>query len=112
MTYIYLVGAILYAVLILAVIVMFKLLKKKNKNIKELESENQRLADTIECLYKYSEEISKIRKDKEDALQEITQAESTEDILNIIAGLVSNNNDRLRNNQKKTGNATTDATKG
>ena len=99
MHYIYIVGAILYAVLILAVIVMFKLLQKKSKNIKDLENENQRLADTIDCLYKYSEQISKIKKDKEDVIHEINQAESTEDILAIIAGLVSDNNKRVPNNQ-------------
>ena len=98
MKYIYLAGVILYAVLILAIIIMIKQLRKKNKNIKELETENQHLAGTVESLYKYSEDISKIKKEKENVLQEVNQAESTEDIYNIIAGLVSNNNVRVRNN--------------
>ena len=93
---IYLILALIIVVLIAAVFVMVVILKDSNEKINELKNDNKVLNDNVMCLVKYSDLINKIRKEKEEVNNELLQAKDAEEINDIISGILSNNNNRVR----------------
>ena len=80
-------GAIVY--------VLCKRLKALNAELKDAKAEIQKQRDNLSYLVKHSEEIAKIRKEEKSVDKAIEEAESNEELFNIINGLISGNNDRV-----------------
>ena len=90
---------IICAILIVTIIILIQVLKNKNKKYKELEKKNKTLSDYIEALYKYSEGISRIKKERTDINEKIKNAGSPEEIIGIIVGIIDDNNKLVQDNK-------------
>ena len=92
----WLVSFALFVILAFAVYAAIKNLLKKDQEIKRLEAELDGQKKVNQELLQYTKEIAKINSDKEEVAQQIQEAENEEELLAIIAGLVRDNNDRVR----------------
>lgn len=86
----------LLVTLVFVAYVAIKGLKKANAEVKRLTAELDGQKKICQELLQYTKEIAKIDSDKEDVAQQIQEAKNDEEVLAIIAGLVSTNNDRVR----------------
>jgi predicted nucleic acid-binding Zn-ribbon protein len=77
------------------VYVMAKRLKALNAELKDAKAEIQKQRDNLSYLVKHSEEIAKIRKEEKSVDKAIEEAESNEELFNIINDIISGNNDRV-----------------
>lgn len=77
---------------------LYKLTKEKNKELKKT-IEKQR--ENITSLVSYTENLSKIKDEKNSLDKKIQKAESDEEIYNIINSFVRDNNGRVQNSAKK-----------
>ena len=93
---IYLIIGGIIAILIIVILALIIALQSKIKRIKELKNDNKVLNENVLSLVKYSDLIAKIRNEKEELNNEILQAETTEEIMDIINRIISNNNNRVR----------------
>lgn len=92
---IYLIIGGIIAILIIVILSLIIALQSKTKRIKELKNDNQVLNENVLSLVKYSDLIAKMRNEKEELNNEILQAETTEEIMDIINRIISNNNNRV-----------------
>lgn len=76
------------------------------RDIKSLEKENAETKNrlesarvNIEQLSKYIDDLLKIKSDEKSVSQKIKEAESDEEVFNIIADIVGANNNRVQNNE-------------
>ncbi len=92
----WLVCVALLLTLVSVVYVAIKTSKAQKKEIKTLTArlENQKVI--AENLVKHSEELSKIKGDKEEVAQKISEAKTDEEVNEIINNLVRDNNNRVR----------------
>lgn len=90
----------LFLMLVFAVYVVIETYRKKNQEIKRLQAELEAQEKISQELQQYIKEIAKINSDKEDVAQQIQEAKNDEEVLAIIAGLVSTNNNRVRDKAK------------
>lgn len=90
----------LFLMLVFAVYVVIETYQKKNQEIKRLQAELEAQEEISQELQQYIKEIAKINSDKEDVAQQIQEAKNDEEVLAIIAGLVSTNNNRVRDKAK------------
>lgn len=90
----------LFLMLVFAVYVVIETYQKKNQEIKRLQTELRAQEEISQELQQYIKEIAKINSDKEDVAQQIQEAKNDEEVLAIIAGLVSTNNNRVRDKAK------------
>lgn len=86
----------LFAMLIGVVYIAVKSRRKDKQEIKRLEGELEGQKKISQELLQYTKEVAKINSDKEEVAQQIQEAENEEELLAIIAGLVRDNNDRVR----------------
>ena len=86
----------LFLILAFAIYAAIKTLQKNRAEIKRLTAELEAQEKISQELQQYIKEIAKINSDKEDVAQQIQEAKNDEEVLAIIAGLVSTNNDRVR----------------
>lgn len=94
--------------LIIALLVAIAIIVVVSKMCRNFQTENSQLKIELEQQKKvskelcvYAEEIAKINGDKDNTAERIREAKDDEEVLNIIAGLVHTNNDRVRNKTKK-----------
>ena len=92
---IYLIISGIIAILIIVILSLIIALQSKTKRIKELKNDNKVLNENVLSLVKYSDLIAKMRNEKEELNNEILQAETTEEIMDIINRIISNNNNRV-----------------
>ena len=92
----WLVCFVLLVTLAFVAYVAIKGLKKANAEVKRLTAALESQKKINQELLQYTKEIAKIDSDKEDVAQQIQAAENDEELMAIIAGLVRNNNDRVR----------------
>ena len=92
---IYLIIGGVIAILIIVILSLIIALQSKTKRIKELKNDNKVLNENVLSLVKYSDLIAKMRNEKEELNNEILQAETTEEIMDIINRIISNNNNRV-----------------
>lgn len=92
---IYLIIGGIIAILIIVILSLIIALQAKTKRIKELKNDNKVLNENVLSLVKYSNLIAKMRNEKEELNNEILQAETTEEIMDIINRIISNNNNRV-----------------
>lgn len=93
---IYLIIGGIIAILIIVILSLIIALQSKTKRIKELKSDNKVLNENVLSLVKYSDLIAKMRNEKEELNNEILHAENTDEIMDIINRIISNNNNRVR----------------
>lgn len=93
---IYLIIGGIIAILIIVILSLIIALQSKTKRIKELKNDNKVLNANVLSLVRYSDLIAKMRNEKEELNNEILQAETTEEIMDIINRIISNNNNRVR----------------
>lgn len=93
---IYLIIGGIIAILIIVILSLIIVLQTKTKRIKELKNDNKVLNENVLSLVKYSDLIAKMRNEKEELNNEILQAETTEETMDIINRIISNNNNRVR----------------
>ena len=79
--------------------VLIKNIKSKKKEIQNLNSRLESAKINIEQLSKYIDEVLKIKSDEKSISQKIKEAESDEEVYNIIANIVADNNNRVQNNE-------------
>lgn len=65
---------------------------KKNKKLQQIINEQK---ENMKFLIKHAEELKKIEKEENITNEQIEEAETDEEILNIIDAIVSHNNDKL-----------------
>lgn len=93
---IYLIIGGIIAILIIVILSLIIALQSKTKRIKELKNDNKVLNANVLSLVRYSDLIAKMRNEKEELNNEISQAENTDEIMDIINRIISNNNNRVR----------------
>lgn len=93
---IYLIICGIIAILTIVILSLIIALQSKTKRIKELKNDNKVLNENVLSLVRYSDLIAKMRNEKEELNNEILQAETTEEIMDIINRIISNNNNRVR----------------
>lgn len=94
---VYTIIGIIFISLVIAVIIMAFLLQKNARQILSLQKENKQLQYNVEYIYRYSETIAKIKREMGDINDEIKQAETTDEIIDILNRVISSNNDKLSN---------------
>ena len=82
-------GAVVY--------VLYKNNKAKKKELAETQARLESARANIEQLSKYIDKVLKIKSDEKTISQKIKEAQSDEEVFNIIAGIVSTNNQRMQN---------------
>lgn len=93
---IYLIVSGIIAVLVIVILSLIIALQSKTKRIKELKNDTKVLNANVLSLVRYSDLIAKMRNEKEELNNEILQAENTDEIMDIINRIISNNNNRVR----------------
>lgn len=71
---------------------------KDRKQIKKLEAEIEKYKESV---LKYLTELALIKKDGAEIEQKIEGAESDEEIIDILGGIISRNNNRVPDNKTK-----------
>lgn len=74
---------------------------KNKKEIQNLTVNLERQEKLVTSLMKHLEEITQIKNDEKEISQKINGAESDEEVENIIADIISRNNQRVQNNKTK-----------
>ena len=81
------------------VYVLIKEIKSKKKEIQNLNTRLESARVNIEQLSEYIDKLLKIKSDEKSVSQKIKEAESDEEVFNIIADIVGANNNRVQNNE-------------
>ena len=91
---------VLFAIIVTMGAIIYALIKQNRSNKKEIENLNSRLESAkinIEQLSKYIDDILKIKSDEKSISQKIKEAESDEEVYNIIADIIADNNNIVQN---------------
>ena len=93
---------VLFAVIVTMGAVIYVLFKQNRANKKQIADGQARLESAranIEELLNYFKGLEKITKDEKEIAKRIKEAESDEEVYNIIADIVGTNNQRVQNNE-------------
>lgn len=93
--YFYLALAAVIALLVAAVFVLAKTVRKKNREIKELSESVKRQNRSIGFLLKHSSELAEINRRKDELIKKIQESKSDEEVADIVSGIIELNNGRL-----------------
>ena len=91
---------VLVAIIITMGAVIYVLIKRLNVNKNKIENLECKLScakENISQLSAYIDKINKIKADEKSVSQQIQEAKSDEEVFNIIANIVSDNNSRVQN---------------
>lgn len=83
-------GAVVY--------VLAKRIKEVKKEKSDLQNRLESARVNVEQLSKYIDKVLKIKSDEKSISQKIKEAESDEEVYNIIADIIADNNNRVQNN--------------
>lgn len=83
-------GAVVY--------VLSKSLKAKKKEIADAQARLNSARANVEQLSKYIDKLMKIKADEKSVSQKIKDAKNDEEVFNIIADIIADNNNRVQNN--------------
>ena len=78
---------------------LFQAIKQKKKELAESQARLESARINIEQLSEYIDRLLKIKADEKSVSQKIKEAESDEEVFNIIADIVGANNNRVQNNE-------------
>ena len=84
-------GAVVY--------VLAKRIKEIKKEKADLQNRLESARVNVEQLSKYIDKVLKIKSDEKSISQKIKEAESDEEVYNIIADIIADNNNRVQNNE-------------
>lgn len=79
--------------------VLAKTIKAKKKELADMQSRLESARVNIEQLSKYIDKLMKIKSDEKSISQKIKDAKNDEEVFNIIADIISDNNNRVQNNE-------------
>ena len=82
-------GAVVYG--------LYKNNKAKKKELAETQAKLESARANVEQLSKYIDKVLKIKTDEKSISQKIKEAQSDEEVFNIIADIVGTNNQRMQN---------------
>lgn len=77
--------------------VLIKDLKQKKKELAEAQARLESARVNIEQLSKYIDKLMNIKADEKSVSEKIKEAESDEEVYNIISDIVNSNNQRVQN---------------
>ena len=77
--------------------VLVKSTRSKKKEIANLNSRLESAKINIEQLSKYIDKLQKIKSEEKSISNKIKEAKTDEEVFNIIADIVADNNDRVQN---------------
>ena len=77
---------------------LFQIIKNYKKSLAQAQSRIESARINIEQLSKYIDKILKIKSDEKSVSKKIKEAESDEEVYNIIADIIADNNNRVQNN--------------
>ena len=89
----------LVIVLCLVVYILSKNLKAKKKELSETQARLESARVNIEQLSEYIDKLMKIKSDEKSISQKIKDAKNDEEVFNIIADIIADNNNRVQNNE-------------
>lgn len=92
---------IVITVLVFILIAVVKIALKERKEKLAYKSEAERKTNTIDYLYKHFEEVEKIKAEENKTEQELKDAKTDEEVLDIVRAVANRNNDKLRDKTKK-----------
>ena len=82
-------GAIIY--------ILFKDKKAKKKEIEQLKDKLESANENLYAMKNYIEKILAIKTDTQTYVEKIKEAKTDEEVLNILADIISANNNRVQN---------------
>ena len=91
---------IIILVLILTLFGVVNSAVKSKKKVKDLENAIEDKDKTLNRLYQNAEDVAEINAEKDKKQEELSNAESEEEVADIIRAVASANNDRVRNKTK------------
>lgn len=91
---------IIILVLILTLIGVINAAIKSKQKTKDLEGVLELKNKTIDYLYQNAKDVAKINAEKDKKQEELSNAESDEEVADIVRAVASANNDRVRNKTK------------
>ena len=97
----YLIMGLIILVLLVLVIIFIKCLISSSKKNKELKKKLQARNENIKQLLTHSEQLVTINQNKTDVYKQLAEAKSDEEINQIIANLISFNNNKLQKHTTK-----------
>ena len=77
--------------------VLFKDKKAKKKEIEQLKDKLESANKNLYAMKKYIEKILAIKTDTQTNVEKIKEAKTDEEVLNILADIISANNNRVQN---------------
>ena len=77
--------------------VLFKDKKSKKKEIEQLKNKLESANDNLCAMKDYIEKILAIKRDTQTTVEKIKEAKTDEEVINILADIISDNNDRVQN---------------
>lgn len=92
----YLIMGLIILVLLGLVIIFIKCLISSSMKNKELKKQLQARNENIKQLLTHSEKLVTINQEKTDVYKQLAEAKSDEEINQIIANLISSNNNKLQ----------------
>ena len=78
---------------------LIKIICRLNKEKKELTANLETMSENLKYMYEHAEKISDIKKDRNRINGGINDAETDEEIIDVINSIVAVNNSRMRNNK-------------
>lgn len=91
---------IMSAIIVTMIGIIYILLKDKKAKKKEIDQLKNQLESANENLYamrNYIEKILAIKRDSQTTVEKIKEAKTDEEVLNILADIISANNNRVQN---------------
>ena len=87
---------LIIAILVMILIAVVKVALDERKKKNAYKSEAERKTNTINYLYQHAEELEKIKAEENKTEQELKNAETDEEVLDVIGNIVNTNNSRVR----------------
>ncbi len=82
-----------------AIFFLIKIICRLNKEKKELTEDLETMSENLKYMYEHAEKISDIKKDRNRINGGINDAETDEEIIDVINSIVTVNNSRVRNDK-------------
>ena len=93
-----LISILIIAILGFAIYLLIKKIQKQKNEIQCYKNKIDCLSNNIKELSKYIDKIKKIDSEKNSISQKIKEAENDEEVFNIIADIIADNNNIVQNN--------------
>lgn len=99
MKYLYLLAVGIFLVETAVIIAMGKLYRMLAEENDELQADVKKQKENLSLLVNYSDEVARIYKSENDTTEKLKECKTDEEIADVIAGIISANNNRVRNDQ-------------